>query len=189
MNAKLFIVILISIALLAVYHALFQLPVLVVLARFFALAAFFLLCVSLLIGPLGVFWDSFKPLIKQRRLIGIAGFAFIALHFLVVFHSQFRFDFFLILKETKYLIALAALVVFFAMAITSNNFTIRKISFPNWKLVQRLTYIGFALSLAHFYLDSNGLFIRAGEKVFLNLAEAILLLLVFRGKKWQVSKK
>ena len=116
-------------------------------------------------------------MIGTRRLVGIASFVFLALHFRLTFHNNFNLDFFLIFADIKYLIALPALFIFIALAITSANYALKKMGFAKWKAVQRTAYLAFVLSLPHFYGTANGLFIRAGQKTFVNLAEIALLLL------------
>ena len=53
-----------------------------------------------------------------------------------------------------------------------------KIGFIKWKWIQRLVYIAFVLSFSHFVYSFNGFFIPlSGGKLFLNLAEVLMLIL------------
>jgi sulfoxide reductase heme-binding subunit YedZ len=170
--------ILVGIVLLAAYEALFPLPALAVMTRFFGLAGFFLLCFSLMAGPLALLKPaSFASWIKARRTMGVAAFVFLIAHFLLSLLNNFNLNFFRAFHTFGYLIAVPALVIIAVLGITSADAIIRKVGFPGWKTIQRLVYIAFALSIIHFYYSANGLFISIGQKIFVNLAEIALFAL------------
>jgi DMSO/TMAO reductase YedYZ heme-binding membrane subunit len=149
--------------------------------RYFAMAGFFMLCVSLIIGPLVTLKpQEFGQLLEPRRAVGVIAFLFIAMHFVLVFALTQGFDISFTLNAPELFIGLPPLLVFFALAVTSSNAAIKALSFPNWKLLHRLTYSAFLLSFAHFLLKSNGLFVKVqGGQTFLSLAEVLLVALGF----------
>ncbi len=82
---ELFLAIIIVLAALAGYEALFPPPASTALIRFLALGGFFLVCAALSIGPLAVLSPkTFAAMMEPRRAVGIASFAFVLLHFLLV---------------------------------------------------------------------------------------------------------
>jgi len=179
--SHLFLLILSAISLLAFYEALFPVSAIVIMTRFLGLSAFFLLCLSLILGPLALLKpSSFGQWLPARRAVGIAAFIFLAMHFILAFMYYFTLELDAIFASLKYLVVLPALLIFAAMAITSFDSAIKKMGFSRWKLLQRLSYFAFVLSIYHFYLTANGLFVPLGSKVFLNLAElALFILAVF----------
>ena len=174
----LFLLLLLGVALLGTYHALSGDSATVLAVRFLALCAFFLLCVSLMIGPLAVFWPhQFAPLIEPRRAVGLAAFLFGALHVLLALSLYFGWDVGAAVSFLPNLIAAPAAVILLAGALTSCDFAVNRLGMAKWKSIQRFVYAAFVLLLAHFLLESNGLFAKGGKAVPLNLAEAALVLL------------
>lgn len=165
--------------LLLIYSFLFPLPPQTILIRFFALAGFFLLCVTLLIGPSFVCVGNVcAPLIKHRRGVGVLSFVFVAIHFLLVLVYSYNLSLVPIFSNIWILIALVALIILFVLALTSINKIIQVFGFSKWKLLQRLVYVAFVFSFIHFVFDTNGLFITLAKGVvFVNLAEVGLIVL------------
>lgn len=176
---KTWIAIIFVLALLLIYSFLFPLPPQTILIRFFALAGFFLLCVTLIIGPSFIcFGKECAPLIKHRRRMGVLSFVFVAIHFLLVLIYSYNLSLLPIISNVWILVALPALIILFILAVTSVNKIIQVFGFYFWKWLQRLVYIAFILSFIHFVFDTNGLFIPlSGGIVFVNLAEVILIVL------------
>ncbi|VVB65373.1 Sulfoxide reductase heme-binding subunit YedZ [Candidatus Gugararchaeum adminiculabundum] len=173
---KFFLLLISTIALLALYHALFPLPAYVVFDRFFALSGFFLLCVSMALGPLAILWPKeFCQLIETRRAVGIAACVFVLMHFIVAFGVQYRMQAGMLFAETPLLIALPALAIIALLAIFSNDYSVRMLGGKNWKNIQRLVYIAFVLSLIHYLLQAKGLFVPVGGITFVNIAEVFAL--------------
>jgi len=175
---KMWIAIILVLVLLLIYSFLFPLPPQTILIRFFALAGFFLLCVTLLIGPSFVcIGNVCTPLIKHRRRIGVLSFVFVAIHFLLVLVYSYNWSLLPIITNGWVLLAVPALVILFVLTLTSFNKVIQVFGFTSWKLLQRLVYVAFGFSFLHFLFDTNGLFIvLPGGKVFVNLAEIMLIL-------------
>lgn len=134
-----------------------------VLIRGLALAAFVLLHVILVIGPLCRLDPRFLPLLYNRRHLGVlmcllalahAGFATIQFHALgdtpmlvsLLTHtgrvsdiSRFPFE----------LLGLGALLIFWLMAVTSHDFWLQLLSARTWKALHMLVYVGYTLLLGH----------------------------------------
>ena len=81
----LFLLLLCGVALIGAYQSLFQIGAATSYVRFFALAGYFLLCVTLIIGPLTVLWPKeFAAYVEPRRAVGISCFVFAIIHGLLV---------------------------------------------------------------------------------------------------------
>lgn len=174
----LFLLLLLGVLLLAAYQALSDAPSSQAIIRFLALAAFFLLCVSLTIGPLVVLRPhQFAHLIEPRRAVGLAAFFFAALHTLLVLALYFGWDFGSLLQTVPPDFPFIALAILTALALTSCDFAVQKMGAAKWKTLQCFAYPAFVLILAHLVLRSNGLFTKQGIAPSLNLSEAALIVL------------
>lgn len=174
----LFLLLAIGIALLGAYQATTDASAQTAIIRFLALSAFFLLSVSLMIGPLAVLRPhAFAPLIEPRRSIGLAAFAFAALHAILVMALYFGWDFAGAFSYQPNLVALPAILMLSALALTSCDYAVQKLGMGKWKTLQYFAYPAFVLTLAHFILKSNGLAAKQGVAAGSNLAEASLILL------------
>lgn len=126
--------------------------------RFLALSGFFLLTVTLAIGPLAVIWPSrFAHLIEPRRAVGIASFFLVFFHSFVSFAYQFDWDLTIFLSNFPAQIGILALAIFLPLAITSADWATKRLGPVFWKNLQRLNYFAFLISLWHFVLKANGL--------------------------------
>lgn len=196
-GSLLFWMIMIGIVLLSVYESFFTLSTSVVFTRLFALVAFFLLCVALAIGPLAALWPMvFGAWVEPRRAVGLSAFLFMLAHYFLVLVNRFDFDFLMVFSDIQYWIAAPTMIIFGALALTSMDVAVRKMGFGNWKTLQRLVYVGFILTLGHFYLSQTGVIVfLGGERVFLNLAEgalwvlAMLVILLQIAGFWATRKK
>ncbi|MFA6489179.1 MAG: ferric reductase-like transmembrane domain-containing protein [Candidatus Micrarchaeia archaeon] len=174
----LFLLLAIGIALLGAYQGAADTSSHTAIIRFLALSAFFLLSVSLMIGPLAVLQPStFAQLIEFRRAVGLAAAAFAALHALLVLALYFGWDFALALSPMPHLIALPALFILAALALTSCDYAVQKLGMGKWKTLHYFVYPAFVLILAHFILKSNGLMAKQGVAAGSNISEASLILL------------
>ena len=116
-----------------------------------------LLILSLLITPLR---DWFKlNLIKYRRAIGLMAFYYILLHLAVylLLDQQVQWvgwdsvikD---ITKRPYIIVGVVSLVVLVPLALTSNNWAIRKLGPIKWHWIHRLTYAAIVGGAAHYVM-------------------------------------
>lgn len=116
-----------------------------------------LLFVALAITPLGRVaaksgWLAFFRF--HRRAIGVASFAYAALHTIVYLERKWGADL-IVTESLKPGIATGwlALVIFLVLAITSNNLAVRRLG-KSWKALHRSVYASAALVLAHWILTA-----------------------------------
>ncbi|MFK7744271.1 MAG: protein-methionine-sulfoxide reductase heme-binding subunit MsrQ [Roseobacter sp.] len=93
-------------------------------------------------------------LIKFRRMIGLLAFIYVLLHLLVWLVldvgilSQIWTD---ILKRPYITIGMLGFVLMIPLAVTSNNWSVRKLG-PTWRKLHRLVYIAVVLGAVHFVM-------------------------------------
>ncbi len=111
-----------------------------------------LLIIGLTITPLRRFFGV--NLLKFRRTFGLLAFTYVVLHLLVWLVldvgilSQIWND---ILKRPYITIGMLALVLMVPLAITSNNWSVRRLG-PAWRKLHRLTYAAVVLAAVHFIM-------------------------------------
>lgn len=114
-----------------------------------------LLLVALLITPLRKFLNSarwFMLILRHRRAIGVASFAYAALHTAVYLERKWGAD--LIVKEAlepSLATGWMAFAIFLALAITSNDKSVRALG-SAWKQLHRYVYAATVLLIAHWIL-------------------------------------
>ncbi len=134
-----------------------------------------LLILSLAITPLRRFVGL--NLIKFRRAIGLMAFFYVVLHLLVwllldvQFLSEIWKD---ILKRPYITIGMTAFVILIPLAVTSNNWSVRRLG-PLWRRLHRVVYVAAILAALHFVMLARGFQIE--PLVYLGL---IVLLLALR---------
>jgi DMSO/TMAO reductase YedYZ heme-binding membrane subunit len=157
-SSFLFLLLAVGVAFIAGLTALTHAPVAGTLfIRFLGLSSFFLVCASLLIGPAITLFPSWGPLAEPRRAVGISAFAFILVHLLLASSMYFNFNLAMMSTQVPIDIGAAAAVIFLALTVTSSDYAVKTLGADNWKLVQRLNYIAFIISFAHFILEIKGL--------------------------------
>lgn len=112
-----------------------------------------LLIACLFITPLR--WAGLN-LLRFRRQLGLVAFAYVVLHFaswltidMGLRWSQIIPDLY---KRWYILIGMAALVLLTPLALTSNNWSIRKLGAKNWGRLHRLAYVATGLGMIHFLM-------------------------------------
>ena len=116
-----------------------------------------LLMAGLTITPLNRF--AGLRLIKFRRAIGLLAFFYILMHLLtwlvldVQWLSQVWSD---ILKRPYITIGMAAFVAMVPLAITSNDWSVRRLGAATWQQVHKLTYFVALLGAVHFVMLAKG---------------------------------
>jgi methionine sulfoxide reductase heme-binding subunit len=115
--------------------------------------ALILLVASLACTPLKVVAGWTWPL-RLRKLLGLSGFAYASLHFLVYAVVDQGLAFAVLLEDlakrpfiTVGFLALALLV---PLAVTSTNRRVRRMGFPAWQRLHRLAYLAASLGVVHF---------------------------------------
>ncbi|VVB58097.1 Sulfoxide reductase heme-binding subunit YedZ [Candidatus Anstonella stagnisolia] len=93
---------------------------------------------------------AMKALVLQRQL-GICVFLFALVHVLITmqFGLGWNIAFLLDPQATFLLVGAIAFLILFAMAATSNDFSVKTLG-KNWKRLQMLVYVAILLLLAHF---------------------------------------
>lgn len=125
---------------------------------------------------------AIKALALQRQL-GVCVFLFALAHVLLVMHFALGWNVgYLFAPEMEFvLIGGIAFAVLGAMALTSNDFSVKAMG-KNWKRMQMLVYVAIILALAHF-MNVGQLFAKNSIVVALALiATAALLFLRFKPK-------
>ena len=129
--------------------------------QFSGLAAFMLLCISLIIGPLVVLNPKvFAPLLEPRRSIGIITFFFVLVHFLSVLIWGLQWNFLLIFSFPFLALGLFAAFIISILFLTSNDYSMRLLG-RYWKFIHRFNYIAFILAFTHFVMQ---VYLRSGTK-------------------------
>lgn len=88
-----------------------------------------------------------KSLLKYRREIGVIAF-FLALGHGVLLVSKRNFDFFDIQTYWIYIQGVVTFIIFTLLAITSNDWSVKKLK-KNWKKLHELTYLAMFLLVWH----------------------------------------
>ena len=121
----------------------------------------------------------FKSIVILRRMIGLFAFYYVCLHFSTYIVLDHFFDIKFILKDIAkrpfITFGFISFISLIPLAITSNNFSIRKLGFKIWKKIHYLIYLAAILSSLHFYM-----LVRANKTEPLIYIIIIILLLSYR---------
>ena len=127
-------------------------------------------------------------LVKFRRCFGLVAFYYIVSHILVYFFLDIGLSMDLLLSDLQkryYIIAgFFAFITLIPMALTSNNFAVRKLNIMTWKKIHNFVYIAIILSIFHFILMSKTW---TEELYFYTLVTVIILALKL--KRTKIYKK
>ena len=88
-----------------------------------------------------------KKLMKYRRQIGLIAFAFSVLHGFILVEKR-SLDFFDLHTYWIYIQGVVTFAIFALLAVTSNNWSIKKMK-QNWKKLHSLTYLAIFLLTWH----------------------------------------
>lgn len=127
-----------------------------VIERNLGLWALWLLIAGLCITPLQR--NTPLRLIKLRRPIGVLAFFYVLVHFLtwlvldVQIPSQIVAD---IIKRPYVTVGMAALLLLLPLALTSNNWSIRKLG-GRWRSLHKLVYPAVLLAGLHMVMQAKG---------------------------------
>jgi ferredoxin-NADP reductase/DMSO/TMAO reductase YedYZ heme-binding membrane subunit len=143
------------------------------------------LFVSLTVSPLKVItgWSS---LIAYRRTLGLYGFAYAALHFVIYVlldrMGSLRSTVEEIASRRFLTIGFVAVALMLPLALTSTNAMIRKLGPVRWKLLHRLAYAAAILGVVHYYM-----LVKSDVRQPLAFAAVLAPLLGFRAVKHYVD--
>jgi sulfoxide reductase heme-binding subunit YedZ len=111
------------------------------------------LTISLSVTPLRRI-TGWNDLIKLRRMLGLFAFFYATLHMLtwVVFVHFFEVSFMVedVVMRPFITIGMATFLILLVLAITSNQFSIRKLG-RRWQSLHRLVYVAGILAVIHFW--------------------------------------
>lgn len=118
------------------------------------LVALALLIASLACTPAKLAFGWTWPL-RIRRLLGLLGFLYAALHVATYVGLDQGFDWGALWKDvTKrrfIYVGVAAFALLVPLALTSTNDSVNRLGFARWKRVHRLAYVAPALGVLHFF--------------------------------------
>lgn len=115
-----------------------------------------LLIVGLAISPLRRF--AGVNLMKFRRAIGVLTYSYVTLHLLVwlVLDVQVPSEIWADIVKRPYItVGMAALVLMLPLAVTSNNWSVRRLG-PRWRQLHRLVYPVAILGGLHYLMLAKG---------------------------------
>lgn len=116
-----------------------------------------LIGIALITGPLQKLWPS-KNYIKHRRTLGVLGFTFILVHYFAVMLYVFNFNLqSIFLGGTNpyvnpVIFGLIAFCIYIPIYVTSTDWATQKLGYNKWKMIHRLVYFAWILSVMHFIL-------------------------------------
>lgn len=139
--------------------------------------------VSLLVTPLRN-WTGVN-LIKFRRALGLLTFFYVFLHLLVWLVLDVQILALIwadIIKRPYITIGMIAFVLMIPPAVTSNNYSIRKLGPLKWKKLHKLTYPAAVLGAVHYVMVAKGFQIE--PLVYLGIILAVLMTKI----RWPVKR-
>lgn len=146
---------------------------------------------TLILFLINLYWGCFLAMfnlpilrrwIQLRRPLGVATFVYAALHLSSYFLRQGDIGVaFEEMTEKVYLLfGLAAFFVLLALAVTSNNYFVRKLK-KRWKQLHRLVFVAFALVTTHVFLIEKKSLLSNKYTIFPMIAVLFLRVLYANG--------
>ncbi len=144
---------------------------------------------SLVITPLRAItgWNS---VIAYRRALGLYGFAYAAIHFVIYVAwdrmGSVRSTVEEIAARRFLLVGFIALALMLPLAVTSTNAMIRRLGAVRWKLLHRLAYVAAILGVVHYYM-----LVKSDVRQPLAFAAVLTPILGFRSVKhyWDLRRE
>lgn len=116
----------------------------------------YLLLISLLFTPLTRFQPKCRIYIPLRRIVGLWGFAYAAVHVLVWISLEFNFAWQKmgeeILGNLFIWLGLISFALLSLLALTSNRWSQRYKGYVYWRQLHTLSYPAIALGLTHYFM-------------------------------------
>ncbi|MCX8163103.1 MAG: ferric reductase-like transmembrane domain-containing protein [Candidatus Micrarchaeota archaeon] len=125
--------------------------------KFLGIIGFFLLSLSLILGPLAVLWPNmFLKYLEFRKTIGVAAFLFVAGHLYLTMQNYFGWNFSKAVAAPGVLPGILGFFILTILAITSFDKIASFLGSKVWKFIHYFNYVAFILSFIHFVLKSAG---------------------------------
>ena len=123
-------------------------------------------------------------LVRFRRCIGLVSFYYIVSHVCIYVFLDIGLSLEMLMSDLKkryYIIAgFFAFITLIPLAVTSNNYAVRKFNIRTWKKIHNFIYIAIILSIFHFILMSKTW---TGELYFYIAVTVIILILKIKETK------
>jgi len=151
-----------------------------------------LLVMMLAITPLRRFSPRLSWLIKFRRLLGLFAFFYATLHMLTWVGLYANFDpnaMAADIVKRRYVTAgMAAWLLLLPLALTSTNWSIRKLGGKNWNRLHRLVYFAAIAGVVHYWWQvKSGVLTPMGMTVLLAVVLAARPVLAWRQRRKAAS--
>ncbi|MFN3910286.1 MAG: ferric reductase-like transmembrane domain-containing protein [Candidatus Anstonellaceae archaeon] len=163
------------------------------LIKFFATFSFFLLSLSLLLGPLAVLWPKyFLKLLDFRKTIGVAAFIVLFGHFFLTMQNYFGWSLTKAAAAPGVLWGIVSFFILSILAITSFAFFYKSLGEKIWKSIHYFNYLAFILAFYHFILKASGpkqIFNYNYLEFFLILLGLVVILLQLAGFITRLKRK
>lgn len=158
------------------------------LLEYIGKTATILLIIVMAVTPLRMLFPK-SPIVRafvyRRRRIGVSVFAYALLHFLLYIPYTGSLEAFFADWNKLFIISgLIALALLFVLAVTSNNWAIRKLTAKRWKLLHKLAYPIVALVIYHQVSQE-----KSGYEETLWYFSPLILLEGYRLVKWVMNKR
>ena len=156
------------------------------LERAYGRAALYLLVAGLAVTPLRT-WAGIN-LLKFRRAIGVTCFFFVLAHLMVwaVLDVQALSRVWADIVKRPYItVGMAGFALLLPLAITSNNWSVRKLGAAGWRKLHKLTYGAAVLGAVHYVMLVKGFQIR--PLIFLAIVLGLLALRV-KWRRWAAAR-
>ncbi len=115
---------------------------------------------TLLPSNLVVVFSSWKKtywgriLLKNRRKFGLVCFLFSTIHALLIIQTR-DINMLSLTTYIEYFTGFSSILIFSMLAVTSNNWSIRKLG-KNWKKLHSLTYLALIMLMLHLLIAKQG---------------------------------
>lgn len=122
----------------------------------------------------------------QRRWIGVIGFCFVLLHFAfyLILESLDLQAVMQIFTKTYLLLGFSAFLVLMVLAITSNNYSVRKLGGKKWKQLHRIVFVSMIFVAIHVMLiEKTNLLYYGAISGSLILLQSIRLIVYLNNRK------
>ena len=100
-------------------------------------------------------WETNRFLLKKRRLLGLTAFS-LSIDHVIISLTKYNISLFHLKTYSIYYTGVSIFSIFTVLALTSNNWSIKKLK-HKWKILHQLTYIAMFLLLWHILslMDDN----------------------------------